>query len=47
MDENKIEQGIEGLKDEIKKLCNFLKLVGIPVVIMVIVDIIDNIMSWI
>ena len=47
MDENRVEQGIEDLKDEIKKLSNFLKLVGIPVAIMAIVDIIDNIMSWI
>ncbi len=35
-----------GLKEEVQKIYNLLKVVGIAVVAMVAVDIVDNVPSW-
>ena len=35
-----------GLKEELGKIYNLLKIVGIVIVIMAAVDIVDNMLSW-
>jgi hypothetical protein len=37
---------MSGLTDEFRKLNNFLKIVGIFIIGMALVDIVDNLLSW-
>jgi hypothetical protein len=41
-----LEEGMSGLTDEFRKLNTFLKIVGIFIIGMALVDIVDNLLSW-
>jgi len=41
-----LEEGISGLTDEFRKLNNILRIVGILIIGMALVDIVDNLLSW-